>query len=143
MTVAQIKEAFPDAKDITVAGLNHPLLGLQQYEIGPIKYRVTFQFGTKDGRPDGLISVALKTQDTADAPALYADVAQDLLLRGLREKYGEPTSTQNEPDSLGVTHDWKWLMPQTVIDLGYIESRERKYRFTMLQYSKREKSDQL
>lgn len=31
----------------------------------------------------------------------------------------------------------------TVIDLGYIESRERKYRFTMLQYSKRERSDQL
>ncbi len=143
MTSAQIEEAFPEAKDIAVAGYHHPLLGLQQYEIGAIKYRVTFEFATNDGKPGGLISVALKTEDTADMPAVYADVGKDLLLRGLRDKYGEPTSTQDRPDSLGVTHDWKWLLPQTTLDLTYVEARERKYRFTMLQYSKRSKSDQL
>ena len=42
MTEAQIKAAFPEAKHIIDNG--DPLLGLEHYEIGPIKYRVNFYF---------------------------------------------------------------------------------------------------
>ena len=128
----QIKEVFPEAKDIP---------GLQHYQIGPIKYRITFDFDKKAG---GLIGVSLMAEEAADTTlGVYASAAKDALLGALRDKYGEPTSTQDTPDSLGVTHDWKWLLPQTALDLTYVEARERKYRFTILQYSKREKSDQL
>ena len=55
MTEAQIKTAFPEAKPIIDNG--DPLLGLEHYEVGPIKYRVTFYFDKKGG---GLNGVALQ-----------------------------------------------------------------------------------
>jgi hypothetical protein len=139
MTEAQIKAAFPEAKHIIDNG--DPLLGLEHYEIGPIKYRVNFYFDKKDG---GLNGVALHAENGDATPGVYAEAARSALLSALRDQYGEPTSTETQPPSLtGVVREWRWLMPQTGITLSYMDAPERQYRFAFLVYSKRKKSDQL
>lgn len=140
MTEAQIKEAFPEAKNIIVFG--SPMLGIEHYQIAALKYRVTFYFDKKESKA-GLMRVALQSEDPVNLMGTYASVAKDALLDALRDRYGEPTSTGNERTSTGLTHEWKWLLPQTSIDLSYAESNEMKYRFTILQYNKRTQSDQL
>jgi len=139
MTEAQVKTAFPGAKRIIDYG--DPLLGLEHYEIGPIKYRVTFYFDKKGG---GLTGVALEAENGDATPGVYAEAAKGALLSALRDKYGEPTSTQVQPPSpIGVKREWRWLMPQTGITLSYMDAPDRQYRFALLVYSKRKKQDQL
>ena len=88
--------------------------------------------------------VALHAENGDATPGVYAEAARSALLSALRDKYGEPTSTETQPPSLtGVVREWRWLMPQTGITLSYMDAPERQYRFAFLVYSKRKKSDQL
>jgi hypothetical protein len=83
-------------------------------------------------------------EDGGATPGVYAEAAKGALLSALRDKYGEPTSTQTQPPSLtGVMREWRWLMPPTGITLSHMDAPERRYRFALLVYSKRQKSDQL
>jgi hypothetical protein len=120
MKEAQVRTAFPAAKLIIDHG--DSLLGLEHYEIGPIKYRVTFYFDKKGG---GLNGVALQAENGDAVQVVYAGAAKSALLDALRDKYGEPTSAHAEPPSpTGVMRKWQWLMPQTGITLSYMDAPE-------------------
>jgi hypothetical protein len=114
-------------------------LGVEHYEIEPVKYRVTFYF-----KKGGLNGVALQAEN-GDAPlGVFADAAKDALLNSLRDKYGEPkTQTVTPSGTDSEMRKWQWLMPNTRITLAYRHASDGKYRFTILTYSRRERSDQL
>ena len=99
MSIAEVQKIFTGLQPDSPTVNGEPRLVLKGFSLNSFTYDVSFAFGV-----NGLRAVNLE-QVGGDA-----EVGFSLLLNDLKEKYGQPTST----NSLGAV---KWILPSTEIIL--------------------------
>jgi len=99
MSIAEVQKIFTGLQPTSPAANGATRLVLKGFSLNSYTYDVSFAFGA-----NGLSAVNL--QQVGGTP----EVGFNLLLNNLKEKYGQPAST----NSLGAV---KWILPSTEITL--------------------------